>query len=136
MGINECVVVDTNVLAVAEGMNDSASPECVLACRTLLRRISEGLQIGVDTGDLVLREYIDALSASRSAGIGVKLARLLWRTRYDTRVCHRVSLTDTDPPPGSFAEVPAGLRDIDVDDHKFIAVSVAEGTPRPLFQAL
>jgi hypothetical protein len=131
-----CIVIDTNVLAVAEGLHDGASEECRLACVRLLNGVREGQRVGVDATDEILSEYVETLSQSRNANIGKKLAGYLWRRRYDPRICHQRPIRPIADPPGSFAEVPIALRDFDTDDQKFLAVAAAE-TPRPpIFQAL
>jgi hypothetical protein len=117
-------------------MHDDATPECVLACVRLLRRVQSGHRIGVDADDAILREYVATLVSAPTDGLGKKLALSLWRRRYDGRVCHRLEITPLDNPPGSFAEVPVALRNFDVDDQKFLAVAIAEGGNPPVFQAL
>jgi hypothetical protein len=136
VAVAHCVVVDTNVLAVAEGLNVDASEECVLACVQLCRRIAEGQRVGVDESDAILQEYVETLKIAPSSGIAKKLASRLWRTRYDDRACRRVPITPLDHPPGSYEEVPEALRDFDTDDQKFFAVAVAEECAPQLFQAL
>lgn len=131
-----CVVIDTNVLAVADAMHGGASNECKLACVRLLRRILEGQPLAVDADDAILAEYIGALRSSKGSGLGQKLARFLWRRRHDPSICHRLSITPLDAPAGSYAEVPAALRNFDRDDQKFLAVALAEGRRPPIFQAL
>lgn len=131
-----CVVVDTNVLAVAEGMHGGASDHCVLACARLLRRILGGQTVAVDAADAILAEYIGTLRSSKKSGIGHKLAIFLWHRRHDSSICHTLPITALGEPPGSFAEVPPTLRDFDVDDQKFLAVAAAEGATPPIFQAL
>jgi hypothetical protein len=133
---DHCIVVDTNVFAVAEGLHDGASDECVLACIRIIRAVSEGRRLGVDSGDLILQEYVTALAQSRRAGIATKLAQRLWRTRFDTAVCHRIDITQVDAPPGAYAEVPAALQGFDTDDQKFLAVAAAEGESPQVLQAL
>jgi hypothetical protein len=131
-----CIIVDTNVLAVAEGLHGQASETCVAACLSIARRLQDGATIAVDDGDRILKEYIDALRGSTNAGIGSKLASALYRRRFDPNVCRLLSLTPIDEPPGSFEEVPEPLRDFDNDDQKFIAVAVAEGSRSPVFTAV
>lgn len=131
-----CVVVDTNVLAVAEGLHDQATEECRAACLQIASKIQAGLPITVDAGDLILMEYIKTLKESDTAGIGKKLAHYLFRRRHDPQVCRRVTLTPADEIHGSFDEIPATLRNFDVDDHVFIAVAAAEGSRTQIFQAL
>jgi hypothetical protein len=132
----DCVVIDTNVLAVADGLHAGASDECVLACRRLLTRVSDGQRVGVDLGDHILAEYLGTLKDSAKSGVAHKLALFLWRRRFDPHICHRVAISALDAPPGSFAEVPAVLKDFDADDQKFFAVAAAEGETPPIFQAL
>jgi hypothetical protein len=64
------------------------------------------------------------------------LAKHLWRTRYDAGTCHQIAITPLNAPPASYAEVPGALHNFDSDDHKFIAVAIAEGSGPPIFQAL
>lgn len=134
--MNDCVVVDTNVLAVAEGIKDGASDECIASCTAMARRIQEGLPLTVDDGDRMLAELVKTMKKSSASGIGVKLALSLWRRRHDPAVCHTVTISPSDDPPGSFEEVPDQLRDFDIDDHKFFAVAVAHGPGTQIFQAL
>jgi hypothetical protein len=121
-----CVVVDTNVLAVAEGLHEGASEACLAACIALAREIEGGLPVAVDSGDEILNEYFGTLRHSKRSGLGKKLALHLYRQRGNTDICHKVDVHALDAPPGSFQEVPVGLRDFDVDDQKFIAVAAAE----------
>jgi hypothetical protein len=117
-------------------MHETASEQCILACVQVIQRIRDGQRVGVDTTDEILREYLSTLGTARTPGIATKLARALWHRRYDGRLCHRIDITPIGTPPGSYAEVPAGLRDFDVDDQKFIAVAAAQGSVPPVFQAL
>ena len=129
-------MVDTNVLAVAEGMHAEASRECVSGCLRLLKRLSEGYPVAVDTGGAILSEYVSTLRMAPSSGLATKLAIHLRHMEYDARVCHRVEITPIDDPPGSYVEVPVPLRDFDTDDQKFLAVaSAASGTP-PVYAGL
>lgn len=138
-GEPECVVVDTNVLAVAEGLHDGASEECLAACRKLARHIQAGLVIAVDSvesGEMVLREYLSTLRDAKTSGVGSKLAVSLWSRRRDHRVCRPVDVTPSGDYGETFDEVPESLRDFDQDDHKWIAVALAEPSRPQIFQAL
>lgn len=128
------VVVDVNVLAVAEGLHDGATDLCRAACLRIAHQVRDGRTVVVDADDLILSEYVKVLRDADSAGVGKKLASFLYRRRYDPEICHRVALTPVDPPLGSFDEVPEALRDFDLDDHMYIAV--ASTTDAPVFQAL
>lgn len=139
MNYADCVVVDTNVLAVAEGLHAGASDECRAECAKLARQIQEGLVIVVDSkrsGEAIMIEYLGALRGKGTSGIGSKLATYLWRRRYDTSICRTVDITPCDTPPGSYDEVPPRLKSFDVDDHKWFAVATAEPSRPQIFQAL
>lgn len=134
------VIVDTNVLAVAEGMHEDASAHCMASCLQLVRRITSGERsVVADEGDLILAEYVKTLKAAATAGPATKLARYLWNRRFDSAVCKRVVISPDENPPGSFEEIPADIRDFDVDDQKFLATAAAaeaeDGILRPIFQA-
>ncbi len=126
-----CLVVDTNVLKVAEGLHPNASDACRAACIELLRRLEAGAIAGVDSAGEITTEYIVSLREAKTAGLGVKMAKRLHRRRRDVAVCREVELTPIDEPPGSYEEVPESLRDFDIDDQKFLGVAAAdEGRPQ------
>ena len=130
------VIIDTNVLAVAEGMHASASDSCRAACVGLLKRVEEGTVVVADTGDLILSQYVQAMEAANTAGIGVKLAKRLWRERNGGIVCRQVEITQSEAPESGFGEVPEILQDFDDDDLMFVAVARADPENSPLYQAL
>jgi hypothetical protein len=82
-----------------------------------------------------LREYLAVLKKGGNEGVAQKLAIRLWHLRHDTAVCSPVDVNISEPPSLTYNDVPAKLRDFDVDDHKWIAVAVTK-TPRPpIYQA-
>lgn len=131
-----CVVVDTNVLAVAEGLHDTASDACRLACVELVKLVEGGLPVAVDSDDEIVTEYVGALRASHTAGLGAKVAQRLYRLRKNPDVCHVVDVTRVEGPPRSFEEVPDALRDFDDDDQKFVAVAAAEACQPQIYTAV
>lgn len=136
----KCVVVDTNVFAVAQGLHDRASETCRTHCAELLSQIQQGKHIVVVdnecSGEAIFNEYLQTLKDRHVSGVGTKLAINLWRRRHDPSVCRKVDITPCDIPPGSFDDVPERLKDFDIDDHKWIAVAVAEGSHPKIYQAL
>jgi len=50
-------VVDTNVLAAANGSTAQASPSCVKACIAQLRAIKAGVILVLDDQRRIIREY-------------------------------------------------------------------------------
>lgn len=121
------IVVDSNVLAIAEGRNEQASEDCVAACIRLAARIqSRQAVVVVDELGEIFEEYFGALEGATSSGIGIKVARMLRQRRYDPSICRQVQITPIQTPPGSYEEVPESVRDFDPDDQKFLAVAKAD----------
>ena len=130
------VIIDTNVLCVAEGMHEGATQTCRASCIDFLKKVEEGIVVVADTDDLILKQYVDAMNTATTAGIGVKLAKRLWRLRHGGEVCRLVRITPADADEGGFEEVPNELRNFDSDDLMFIAVACADPEGSPLYQAL
>ena len=87
LSADDKVVVDTNVLLVANCMHDDVSAECVLACIDHL----EGLQrIGVvviDDDYRILREYGHKTNASSPKGVGDVFLKWLLQKSGKGRSC-------------------------------------------------
>lgn len=131
--MTDCVVVDTNVFAVAEGLHE-ASDSCKAACVRLAEQVREGLMLAVDTDDQIFREYLDALHGSQRSDLATKMVARLYHRRYTA--CRRLEIHPASPPEGTYEEVPQALRDFDVDDQKFIAVANAGDPKCPIFTAV
>ena len=131
------IVVDTNVLAISEGLHDQASDDCIAACSNLARRIQEGRAVlVVDEVGEIFSEYLGVLKDAKSSGVGVKLARIIRQRSHDPTVCRRVTITPIPQPPGSYEEVPVSVRDFDSDDQKFLAVAKADGENPKIYAGL
>lgn len=126
------IVVDTNVLAISEGLHEGASEESKAACVRLASRVQAGdVVVALDTADEILTEYLSTLKKKRTSGLAVKVARRLQQRKRDPEVCRQILITPISHPPGSYEQVPASIRDFDPDDQKFFAVANAEtGSPQ------
>ena len=51
------VVIDTNVLAVADNLHGEVSPSCVAACARALENVSKMHRVVIDNDQRILREY-------------------------------------------------------------------------------
>ncbi len=130
------VVIDTNVLLVAEGRHEEVSDDCVLACVQRLAEIMAGATVVIDDGYRVLGEYQHKLDAGRGKGAGAVFLKWLVQNQANARRVTRVTLRET--APDRFAEFPvASLEDaFDPSDRKFPAVSGAHPARPPILQAV
>lgn len=130
-------LIDTNVLAISEGLNEEATEGCVRSCLELVKRVENGeMVVLLDEGDEILLEYLRAVEAGGGSGVGVRVARMLRNRKRDVRVCRRVPVTLLADNSGSYEEVPEEIRDFDVDDQKFFAVAQASGSRPKIYAGL
>ena len=130
------VVVDTNVVVVANGRSGQASADCVDTCGEKLEEIMRGeVKLVLDNRWIILREYIRNLQ-SNGADVGDRF--LGWILANKDTQCDLVSITPVDGSENEFEEFPddPALDDFDPDDRKFIAVAVAHPEKSPILQAV
>ncbi len=129
------VVVDTNVLLVAERRHDDVSEECVLACVEQLQKIMEGDTVVVDDGYRIFGEYLRKLDTKRHSGPGAKFLKWLLQNQANSRrvQCVVISEHATD----CFHEFPLPQLEPEFDppDRKFPAVANAHPSKPPILQA-
>lgn len=129
------VVVDTNVLLVAELMHPDVSPECVLFCVEQLQRVMKGSTLVVDDGYRVLGEYQNKLDTARGKGVGT--AFLKWALQRQSNPRHVVQVHISEHATNRYREfpVPRIEDEFDPPDRKFPAVSSAHPAKPPILQA-
>lgn len=129
------VVIDTNVLLVANGTHDEVSPKCRETCvNALLARQRSGMVV-IDDGYRILGEYGNRTYPNQPKGVGDAFLKWLLQNQYNTsRVC-RVPITETEPD--RFEEFPEPLLEerFDPPDRKFAAVASAHPAKPPIWQA-
>lgn len=120
------VVIDTNVLVVANGRHAPAQERCVGACIDALQR-AQRTPVVIDDGQRILDEYRRHCSFSGQPGLGDAFFKWLWSRQADPRHCRRVQITPH--AKRGFMEFPADkrLKSFDRDDRKFVAVALAAG---------
>lgn len=120
-------VVDTNVLAVANGRHEHASSSCRLASIEMLGEILENGRISVDEAGEILAEYRTYCSPVGQPGVGDAFFREVL-LNYVGKV-NRVELAKN--ADGTFANFPPDpeLAQFDPSDRKFVAVAVVSGAP-------
>jgi hypothetical protein len=128
------IVVDTNVLLVAEGRS-VYSRKCAAACADKLKQIQSQHAVVLDRGREILNEYGNKVPHTRQPGLGYYFWKWLVNTRAGGDHCVWVDLT-ADAVKG-YVEFPdhEGLKHFDVSDRKFVAAAVAHPSRPKIVQA-
>ena len=130
------VVVDTNVVVVANGRSEQASSDCVETCGERLEEIMRGeVKLVLDNRWIILREYMQNLQ-SNGADVGDRF--LGWILVNKDTQCDLISIAPVDGSENEFEEFPddPALEGFDPDDRKFIAVACAHPEKPPILQAV
>ncbi len=126
------VVIDTNVMVVANGK--AAAPQarckCIIRCRARLAEILSGSErILLDDKKRIIQEYRNNLN-EKGRGFGDRfwqeLVRRMWREGEQEKVI-RVHVTPLEGNGTDFEEFPnddASLKDFHKKDRKFVAVAL------------
>lgn len=126
-------VVDTNVPVAANGLADHVGEACIETCIGALEQVMSSVVV-LDSGMLILDEYLRQLSLSGQPGPGDRFVKWVWTVQADPRRCERVSLS---PQNGSFEEFPNDpqLAPFDADDRKFVAAALASSSSPEILNA-
>jgi len=118
----EAVVVDTNVILVAEGRHADISSNCQAACVHRLMAVMREERVVLDDDYRILGEYQHKIDPNRPKGVGQ--AFLKWLLRTPRR---QVLVALHEHPERGFISFPEddSLRNFDPADRKFIAVAAA-----------
>lgn len=123
----KAIVVETNVIAVANEMADHADMACVGACINALETAQDKRKIVIDSGQILFSEYFRYANRAGQPGLGDAFVKWLWDNQANVRHCERVDITSLNNDPGNFAEFPddPNLQGFDRSDRKFVAVALA-----------
>ena len=125
----DAVIVDTNVIVIANGEADHASLDCAQRCQQRLKQIiSQRVRTVVDDRWRILNEYKRNANIVRQKGIGDGFVkRLLQNWRYPD-ICTMIKITPLAGNGTDFEEFPNSddaLTSFHKNDRKFIAVALA-----------
>jgi hypothetical protein len=129
-------VIDTNVLAVANGAHENAGDECIVACiDALLQARTDGVL--VDEGREIFEQYGRNASLRGQPGVGDAFWKWLWDNQANESVCIQIPLDWIGPEPTDYAQFPADprLAGFDRSDRVFVAVAIASGMPHAVLNA-
>jgi hypothetical protein len=120
------VVVDTNVLVVANGAHPPAPDGCMSACVDALERARAGVVL-IDAAGHILGEYARHASHAGQPGVGDRFFKWLWDRQAMPAHCVQVPITGDEA--SGFREFPddPALAGFDRSDRKFVAVALASG---------
>lgn len=129
------VVVDTNVILVANGAHPDVSPECVLECAHRLEQLMKGGSIAIDDAFRILKEYQNRTNPRKGKGVGDVFIKWVFNKLTDAQRVHLVPLTELGED--QFAEFPVAALEavFDRPDRKFAAVANAHPAKPPIWQA-
>lgn len=129
------VIVDTNVILVANGQHEDVGEACVASCARRLQAIMVGGRIALDDGYRILKEYQHKTSPHLGKRAGDAFLKWLLRNCANPQRCDQVALVD-DALRG-FESFPddARLAAFDPPDRKFVAVACAHDGHPPIAQA-
>jgi len=128
------VVIDTNVLVVANHRHENASMDCIARCIDALIEARNN-QVFIDDGQRILDEYRGHCSHSGQPGVGDAFFKWLWDNQGNEHHCRKVAITPHEKR--EFEEFPddACLDGSDRNDRKFVAVAVASNEESPILNA-
>ncbi len=135
------LILDTNVIVVANGNSAQASAQCVIECNRILREIQDGQHILVlDNACRILREYRNNLNLSEEYRPGDRFLKWLLRNLYNPQHCVQVALPlrENATDDNDFAAFPADprLAKFDLSDRKFVAVALTHPAKPPIYNAV
>ena len=129
------VVVDTNVILVANGQHADVSPQCVAACALKLQAVMRQGKLALDDCFRILSEYQNKTTPKTGNRPGDAFVK--WALQNNANV-HRVDcVTLRDHAARGFTSFPcdAALINFDPPDLKFVAVAAAHPNKPPILQA-
>jgi hypothetical protein len=133
------IVLDTNVLLVANGAAHQMSDACRLACMARLAQARASDAVVVDRQYFILGEYQNGLDPNkRPPGPGDAFLRHLLQNVANSTHVVQVELTPTNPERTDFREFPNDeelCKAFDPSDRKFVAASNACVEKPPIMQS-
>jgi len=129
------VVIDTNVILVANGQHQEASPACVEACVERLNGIVQVGRVAIDDAHRILNEYQNKTEPYAGKRVGDVFLKWLLRNNTNPQRCDQVQIVEH--AGRGFESFPDDVRlaNFDASDRKFVAVAGAHGDTPPILQA-
>lgn len=128
------VVIDTNVLLVANQQHEDIDEKCVSACSQRLEEIKQNGVVVIDDGYLIISEYLNKPKVNGTRA-GDAFLKWLLQNQANTAKVNRVTITES--AAGHFSEFPDHVLQpyFDAPDRKFPAVANVHPDKPPILQA-
>lgn len=131
--MNEPVVIDTNVIRVANRQHKCVSEECIGICVLRLAAIMNGGHFVLDQGWHILGEYLAKGEPNRGKREGDVFLKWVLQNLSNLERCTRVPITEISLDEYQEFPMHPDLGNFDPPDRKFVAVSNAHpGKPKIL----
>lgn len=129
------VIVDTNVILVANGQHPDVSDACVVACARHLQLLMVSGKVAIDDAYRILSEYQNKTLPAVGTRAGDSFVKWLLRNNANPARCDQIALIDN--AERGFNSFPDDERlwDFDPPDRKFVAVAAAHVDRPPISQA-
>lgn len=98
------VVIDTNVLLIANGSHQDVSPSCRVECITRLLAHQKSGVVVIDDAFRILKEYQHKTKPNQPKGVGDAFLKWLLQNAANGKRVHRVAIIET--ASDEFAEFP------------------------------
>ncbi|GMT48710.1 MAG: hypothetical protein IEMM0008_0249 [bacterium] len=121
------VVVDTNVLVVANEKSDHVDLSCIMSCIKILKQVINEKIVAIDSIGLIFEEYHKHASLSGEPGLGDQFYKWLHENQGYSKHCELFNITRINDDLTRFKEFPddPDLAQFDPSDKKFVAVVLA-----------
>lgn len=129
------LVIDTNVILVANRQHGDVSDACVAACARRLSDVIVGGRVAIDESYRILAEYQNKTTPQVGRRPGDVFLKWLLRNNANPARCDQVALVEH--TGRGFESFPDDVRlaSFDPPDRKFVAVAAAHGDKPPIAQA-
>ena len=129
------VVVDTNVVLVANGQHPDVSDQCVVSCAERLQAVMQQGRLALDDCFCILLEYQNKTTPKTGNRPGDAFVKWALQNNANKHRVHLVKLEDhAERGFVSFPDEP-DLAKFDPPDRKFVAVAGAHPDKPPILQA-
>ena len=128
-------IIDTNVAITANNIDIADELiDCALGCIDIIETTISKKNIVLDNGGEIFEEYKHKLSFKGQPGVGDKFLKWIHDNQWKLPPENRVSITKNGDSYNEFPEH-EGLKEFDISDRKFVAVSNAHPKKPKIYQA-